>query len=399
MPDAVKQSVPPGRRRVLILIEREVGYRLSVLRGIFRYVRGAEHWLCQGSDASEHAMRIIRDWRPDGVIGALWNRSFARRLLSEKIPVVDIFDWHQELQCLRVKVDDEAVGEKAAAYLMDRGFRQLGFFGHAGLKFSVDRRTGFVRRAEADGVQVITAPPASGEGEVWTLQRQGTARQALLEWIPKLPKPIAVFCANDGYGAQLIEACHALDISVPDEVAALGADNDELLCHLWHPPLSSIELAADRVGYRAAEVLEELMRGTYSGAQRIVLPPGEIVERQSTNVLNIADPDIAAAIRYIHDNAQHPIRIEDVANHVAMTTRTLQRRFQQTVGRSLLQEIIRVRLERGRRLLAQTDLSIPQVARRCGFASRERFWSIFSKYEGCSPHEYRRRHSGIAAGA
>jgi LacI family transcriptional regulator len=378
-------------RRVLVMIEREVGYRLSVLRGIFRYAREGESWICQGCDANPRAVTAVRDWKPDGVIVALYDRQLGKSLVRYKsLPVVDVFDWHRQFAYPRVTPDDRAVGAKAATYFIERRFTRLAFLGHPELRFSLERRDGFLETAAASGVPVIVAPATCGSGEIWATSRRTAPHQALLNWVSSLPKPVAVFCASDGWGAQLIEACHTLKISVPDDVAVLGADNDELLCQLGQPPMSSVDLCAERVGYRAARMLDALMNGDNAGPTRVALPPGEVVERQSTNVLCVNDPDIATALRFIHANAHRTLRIDDLCEHVVVPRRTLQRRFREAVGHGIMQEIMRCRLDRARRLLSETDLPIPEVARRSGFSSRERFWSIFHKREKCPPLEFRR---------
>jgi LacI family transcriptional regulator len=189
----------------------------------------------------------------------------------------------------------------------------------------------------------------------------------------------------------LSEACHAVGLEIPDQIAVLGVDNDELLCTLSRPPLSSVDIAADRVGYQAAEMLDRLMAGQSDAAVDVLLPPGEVVERQSTNVLQVADADIAMALRFIRNNAHRPLHIDDVTHHVVMPRRTLQRRFREAIGHSFSQEVERCRLELAKRLLAETDLPVPQVARRCGYRDRERLWGAFRRLAGSSPFEYRRQ--------
>ena len=375
-------------RKVLLLIERDVGYRHAVLKGIFEYLRQREGWSCEAGNVSPDGLRILRVWKPDGIIAALWNRPIAEALFRSGLPMVDVFNWHSDIACARVSVDDDAVGAMAARFLIDSGFRRLGLVQSHHLQFAMERRQGFTRVAIAEGIPVDLAPPISGNSEVWGAGKQITERNLLVRWIDRLPKPIAIFAMSDAGAVQVIEACRMLNVNVPDQVSVLGCDNDELLCHLRHPPISSIELGEQRVGYRAAVLLDDLMAGNRRDLQ-VRLPPVGIIERTSTNRMLLEDADITAALKYIAEHAHQGIHVEDIVAHVIVPRRTLQRRFCALVGHSLQQEIMRARLKRGCHLLTETDLTVPQVAQRCGFAGRERFWSAFRKEMKISPLEYR----------
>ncbi len=374
-------------RKVLLLIERDVGYHHAVLNGIFEYLRQREGWSCEAGNVSTDGLRILRGWKPDGVIAALWNRPIAEALLRSGLPMVDVFNWHSDIACPRVSVDDNAVGAMAAQFLIDSGFRRLGLLRSAQLQFTIERHQGFARVADAEGIPLDLAPPIRGNSEVWGGGQIGE-RSTLVRWIDRLSKPIGIFAMSDAGAVQVIEACRMLNVNVPDQVSVLGCDNDELLCHLRHPLISSIELGAQRVGHRAATLLDELMAGHRPDQQVRVMPVG-VIERTSTNRMLVADSDIAAALKYIAQHAHEPIRIGDIVEHVIMPRRTLQRRFRSLVGRSLQQEVTRARLQCACHLLTETDMNVPQVAERCGFASRERFWSAFRKGMKTSPLEYR----------
>lgn len=379
------------QRRVLLLIERQVGFRLSVLEGIFRYTRNLEHWICHGADLTEGAIDALRAVKPDGIIAGLWDLPVARKLVKRHPLVIDVFDWHPTLEVPRVALDNLAIGRMAAGYFLDKGYRQLAFLGHQTHAFSVERRIGFEATAAEAGVPVHIAPESCSMGDVWVARGEPPNGAAVSRWVRSLPKPIAVFCASDGWGVRLTDACHALDVDVPGAISVLGVDNDALLCQLSSPPLSSVRTSAERVGYAAAQMLDQMMEGRYSGPPQVLFPPTDIVERQSTDVLQIGDPDLAMALRFIADHAHQRISLDAIAAHVIVPKRTLQRRFKQALGRSIHQELTRCRLERAKRLLGDSDLSIPQIARRCGLGSRERLSRVFRSHVKQSPIEYRRQ--------
>ena len=246
--------MPP--KRVLLLIERHVGYRLSVLRGIFQYARKSGHWIIQGSELRPETSEMLRRLRPqpDGIIGGFWHQDLARELSKLDLPIVDIFDWQYDPPLTRVMLDNFALGEMAANYFLSCGFREVAFLGHPTLRFSVERRRGFESAMAANNVIVRVAPPRCSEGDVWPTAHHTARRGPLMRWVRELPKPIAVFCASDGWATQITDVCHLLNLEVPDQIAVLGVDNDELLCPLSRPPLSSIDTAAERIGFQARRV-------------------------------------------------------------------------------------------------------------------------------------------------
>jgi len=322
------------------------------------------------------------------VIAAMWHRPTSEALLRVALPVVDVFNWHADMNCARVGIDDDAVGAMAARFLIEKGFRRLGLLRSVQLQFAVERAQGFTRVAAELGVPVELAPSIRGNSEVWCAGEQISERSTLARWIERLPKPIGVFAMSDAGAVQVIEACRVLNVSVPEQVVVLGCDNDELLCHMRSPAISSIELGAQRVGYQAALLLDDLMAGRHAGPQ-VRIPPVGIIERNSTNRMLVEDADIAEALNYITEHAHERICIDDIARHVIIPRRTLQRRFRGVIGHSLIQEITRARIKRACHLLTTGDLPIPQVARLCGFAGRERFWSAFKKQMKVSPLDYR----------
>ena len=208
-------------------------------------------------------------------------------------------------------------------------------------------------------------------------------------WLADLPKPVGIMACNDDRGREVLEACRAAEVRIPEEAAVIGVDNDELLCELSDPPLSSVTLGAERAGFEAAALLDQLMAGRRKRAGQIVARALGVVARRSTEVVLHDDQEIAAALRFIHDNAGQPIRVYDVVASLGDARRTLEIRFQQVLGRSIHEEIRRARLERAKRLLLETDLPLPKVAKASGFGSPSYLAVVFQKDVGQSPMKYR----------
>jgi LacI family transcriptional regulator len=213
-----------------------------------------------------------------------------------------------------------------------------------------------------------------------------------VKWVAQLPKGTAVLAANDRYAWHAVDACRVAGLRVPDDVAVLGVDNDQLIVNLVRPALSSMELPGFRIGIEAARLLAELMDGAKQPAKPRLFAPTGIVSRASTDILAIEDASVVEAVRFIRHNASRPISVDDVVEAVALSRRNLERRFRSMRGRSILEEIRQAHLERAKQLLRETTLEMPAVARECGMSSAVRFSTMFHAAEGMPPTAFRRLH-------
>jgi LacI family transcriptional regulator len=213
---------------------------------------------------------------------------------------------------------------------------------------------------------------------------------AMGAWLASLPKPVAVFAANDLWGFELVQAARELRLHVPDDVALLGVDNEELLCEIAHPPLSSIRMGAEQIGHAAVSLLERLLLRQRIPKDIARVPPLEVVTRQSSDVLAVEDPDVAAALRHIRQHALRGLNVKELLNEVPLNRRTLERRFVSVLGHTPLEEIRRIRIERAKVLL-QTDLPMYEVASRSGFGTAEYLATSLRQATGSTPTAYRRQ--------
>lgn len=211
-------------------------------------------------------------------------------------------------------------------------------------------------------------------------------------WLMSLPRPIAIFASNDVPARELAEICRLVGLHVPEDVALLGVDDDKLECGLAFPPLSSVAIPSERVGFEAAQMLSRLMSGHRVACDRITLPPESIVVRQSSDIVAVEDPDVGRALRYIRQHATKQIGVEDVLREVAVSRRKFERDFQRIIHRTIFAEIRRIRIEKTQRLLATTDLSMPAIAAQSGFEGARRLAVIFGQTTGMTPTEYRSRY-------
>ena len=217
-------------------------------------------------------------------------------------------------------------------------------------------------------------------------------RRKITDWLKKLPKPLALMAADDDLGRDIIAVCKAAGISVPEQVAVLGVDNDQFVCDLCTPSLSSIALNTERAGYETAELLERLMSGQEEMAnQQIIVQPTRVVTRHSTDITVIEDPDIARAVNFIMNNSTVNINVNDVTNSVSMSRRNLERRFLAVMGRTVLSEIKRVRVQAIKNMLEETNLKVIKVATMLGFKSTGHLSKYFKRETGMTTKQYRNK--------
>ncbi len=382
-----------GRYRVALLIESSRAYGRGLLRGIARYARTHGPWSLfhQERKIGDDAPNWLQKWSGDGIIARIENPRLLGTLREMKLPCVDLRGLHEVAGIPILHTDDREVTRLAIEHLRDRGFGHLGYCGFEGTDYSAIRR-GFFQQAlrEAGLEPSIYEGPRPPRGDTTAIEAEGLLYEDdVAAWVKSLRKPAGVMACNDIRAVQLLSACRDHGLAVPDEVAVIGVDNDELLCELCDPPLSSVEPDTEKIGYEAAAVLERMMRGQVPAAEKTFIQPRGVVTRLSTDVLAMEDRQIAAALRFIRENACKPIGIEDVLRQVPISRSTLERRFQAILGRSPKEEVLRVRLGRVKQLLRDTNYTLPKIAGLAGFTHHEYMSALFRKKTGQTPGQFR----------
>jgi LacI family transcriptional regulator len=379
------------RFHVALIVETSLAPGREILRGIARYAREHGNWSTfhEPHGLEESAPGWLRNWKGDGIIARMQNEAIAETVAATGIPVVDVLGVMRDTGWPLVHTDDARIAEMAAEHLLDRGFRRFGFFGLAGERWSEQRRDAFVAAVSEAGCTstVYEIPRHVHHTRIWE-----EYADHLADWVGGLPRPTGIMVCSDQCGPIILEACRRSGAVVPDEVAVIGVDNDEPLCEVADPGLSSVWPDHHRVGYEAAALLDRMIRGGKAPTEPIYVPPRGVVIRPSTDVLAIEDRDMAAAVRFIRQHACSGPTIDDVAAHISMSRSALQRRFKETVGRTLHEEMLRMRLARARELLSESDLPIAIIAEKSGFRHQEYMGAVFRQHLDQTPAQYRAGH-------
>jgi LacI family transcriptional regulator len=383
-----------NRPRVALLIESSRAFGRGLLMGVARYVREHGPWaiFLQERSLGDVSPGWLQNWEGDGVIARIENRPMAKAIRKLGLPVVDLRFLLPHLHLPSVRTDDEAIARLAAEHLVERGFRHFAFCGFNGADYSDIRRDRFARRIAAAGFPCHIFAERDQLREATTLEYEeyGLKYEDQVElWLKGLAKPVGLMACNDIRGQQVLTACRAVGLAVPDEVAVIGVDNDDVLCELSDPPLSSIVPNSERIGYEAAALLDRMMAGKKPPPAPVIVPPAGIVTRRSTEVLAMDDRHIASAVRFIREHACEGINVSDVLRAVPLSRSALERRFAATLGHSPKEEILRVRLNRAKQLLAETDFPLSLVAEKIGLEHAEYLNVIFKKKTGITPGRFR----------
>ncbi len=359
----------------------------AVARGIIAYAKAKGGWSLRGSGGGLRPLRLSGRDTCDALIVRIENEMDANRYARLGIPVVDIAGAHRRNQIHRVQNDDFATGKRAGEHLLRLGARSFAFCGVTDVYWSQQRGLGF---AEAVGEPVAALPRFERKLTWW---QQTSPSSALQSWLRQLPPATALFCCNDLAGVKALTHCLDVGLQIPKDITLLGVDDEELLCNLCNPTLSSIRLDCTTIGYQAAALIDELLNHkgprSFEEQQTVIIVPQEVSERESTTILFESDPIVAKAIEFITSNLHYPIGVEDVVGACAVSRRNLEVRFRKSRNITVLQEITERRLEQACKLLKQTDLTIETIASECAFPSVQRFHVLFKRTYGTTPGQWR----------
>jgi len=369
---------------VVLSVESSRASGRSLLHGISQYERSHGPWAFYWEPGGfENVARRLKSIDADGII--LRDVEGVDAVLRYRIPAIVVGHSQREVRGFtNVITDSRTTASLAAEHLIDCGFRWFAFVGYDNNPWSDERREQFVAFVEKASFRthLYSAPAELPRSE---------DQAALVDWLKTLPVPIGIMGCNDDRAQNVSEACKIAGLHVPEDVGIIGADNDELVCDLSHPPLSSVAINFERAGFESARALHEMMLNPRrSRTRNIVVEATHVVPRQSTDILFIEDMAVSRAVRFIRQNARHHITVPDVAKAAGLSRRVLEKRFRAVVGRSVLAEVRRVRVEQISRMLIETNHSISEIAFATGFPGVEHFARYFRQEKRMTPLTYRK---------
>jgi len=387
-----------GMPQVALLLETSTEYGRGLLLGIVRYSRLHGPWsLYVAPGHLEQPLPKAKSWSGTGIIARIRSPRMAELIQATGLPfVASSLDESRSPaegdKFGEIRTNSAAIARLAAAHLVERGLRHFAFCGFVGCAWSARREETFSRFLTDQGFDCHThrIELSNWMQQPNWIENWEHEQPVLVDWLKSLPKPVGLMACNDICGREVLQACAVAGLRVPDDVAVVGVDNDEMMCELSNPPLSSVALDLEKAGYEAARLLDGLMSGHWSEERVVWVEPTYVVARQSSDVIAQDDASVAFALRFIKNNAAQPIGVQDVVEQVGLSRRTLERRFARAVGHSILSEITQCRLERAKRLLLETDLPSFRVAAASGFGSVKSFNRVFRRAVGVAPKDFRR---------
>ncbi|AKD54400.1 AraC family transcriptional regulator [Spirosoma radiotolerans] len=384
--------------KIILLIDFAEDYSKSLLKGITKYSREHGPWIfCRMPLFHRETMGIdgilnwALEWEADGIIGQLYNDENIGKIVQAGIPLIAQDFKERFTEIPNITGAHHETGAIAADYFLKKGFKNFAFYGFSDIVWSRERAEGFEESISRAGYEVHyfenRNAARANESELWYYKPS-----SLSQWLLSLPRPVAIMACDDRLGQHITEACRHSGIRIPEEVAVLGVDNDEMICELSDPPLSSIAQDAEKGGYDAARLLDRMIRKETASFYDIIVKPTQVITRQSTDIYATHDDFIAASLKYIHQNIDKNLQVDALVKQVPLSRRSLEMRFQHEIGYPIYKYIQNLRIEKFSKKLLETDLTVFEIALELGLNDSKNIARQFRQVKGCTPLEYRNRY-------
>jgi LacI family transcriptional regulator len=381
--------------KIILLSDLSEEYNKNILKGITRYSKDHGPWtFCKMPTYYRETIGIdgilkwAKEWEADGIIGQFYNDEEVEKITQANIPVIAQDFKERFTKIPNITGAYKETGRLGAEYFLKKGFKNFAFYGFGNIVWSRERADGFEQRIQESGFNVHyyehNNPTAA---DLWYYKPS-----ALSEWLKSLPKPIALMTCDDNQGHHVAEAAKHAGIRIPDEVAVLGVDNDEMVCELSDTPLSSIELDAEKGGYEAARLMEQMVEEKTCYGPDVIVKATQVVTRHSTDIFASKDKYIVNALKYIHGNLDKNLKVDQVLREVPLSRRSLEKRFMLTTGYPVYEYIYNQRIEKFTQKLLETDMTIFEIALDLGLSDSKNIARQFKQVKGLTPMEYRKRH-------
>ncbi|HBO42697.1 MAG TPA: hypothetical protein DD670_01915 [Planctomycetaceae bacterium] len=378
-------------RQIALAFPMAPGHNQQLFEGIAEYARKKANWLLSaGPETFSMSISELHGWRGDGVIALINTKRQEAQAAALGVPVVDISAAMLATRFPRVTNDHRVIGRIAAEHLLSRGLWRFAYYGVRGVWYSQERGHGFIDRLKQEDCEVHQWQARSsirrGVGwHDWIRELEG--------WLARIEPPLGVFAVHDNRARMLMDVCRQMGLHVPHDVAVVGVNNDPLTCEFGQPTLTSIDRNSQLCGYKAASLLDELMSTRHAAPENLIIPPGALIARESTDLLAVDDPDLNMAVHFMRSNFSKGIDISHVLANVSLSRRWLENRFKRYFGCTPHEFLCEVRVEHAKQLIiGQKHLTLAAVARECGFGSVRQLREVFHRLTRTTPREYRLIH-------
>ncbi|MCL2744318.1 MAG: XylR family transcriptional regulator [Planctomycetaceae bacterium] len=374
------------------MIESTRGYSRELIRGVAQFNREQSRWRIEYTPGSIRDLpsQWLKEWNGDGILARIETKPMLNALLRKKVPVIDLRRSFSHPDIPSIGPDDRCVIQMLFEHFRRAGFTRFAFVStvrnyHAAMDLRRDTCRELVHANKLTFSDIEIEPPDSGGDKVRMMKK-------LSGWLKRLAYRTAVIACTDDFALQVLNGCRLIERNVPNDIAVAGIGNDDCLCELALPTLTSVDLAPKKIGYNAAELLQKMMDENYVPPKTILFQPSMIVSRMSTDTIATEDVVVSEALRFIHVNVCGGVQVKDVLRHVHLSRVALENRFKKAIGHTIFQEILDVRLRKVRELLTTTDLPFKTVAFQTGFDYPEYLMRLFREKYGQTMKVFRKNH-------
>ncbi|ULB35589.1 MULTISPECIES: xylose operon transcription regulator XylR [Proteiniphilum] len=380
--------------KILILIDYSSEFSRRLLKGLIQYSKEHGPWIFYRLPAyyktlygEEGIVEWAKEWEADAII-ARWDQEGANLLATLNIPILLQNYKERSPYFSNLTGDYIGTGQMAAKFFIKRRYRNFAFYGNKGVVWSRERAEGFWKEVEKAGGNYYYFESENLNGEQWS-----KSHIQLDEWLLSLPKPVGLFACDDSFALQVSEICKINNIKIPEDISLLGVDNDELICNLSDPPISSIMTDVEKGGYEAGRLIDRFIKREITEPFDIIIRPTRFELRKSTEKYDISNEYISEIVNFIEDNFTTDINIDSFSEMVPLSRRNLEVKFKDEMGISIYQFILSCRIDYFAHLLLTTDRTLFDLALESGFNDCKNISRIFKKMKGCTPIEYRKKYS------
>ncbi len=380
-------------KRILVLIDYSSEFSRRLLKGLIQYSKDHGPWIFYRLPTyyktlygKEGIVKWAKEWKADAII-ARWDHEGTNLLATLNIPILLQNYKSRSPYFSNLTGDYVGTGEMVARFFIKRRYRNFAFYGNKGVVWSSERAEGFRREVEKAGGNYYYFESENMNGEEWS-----NHYIELDEWLLSLPKPVGIFACDDSFALRISQFCTLNNIRIPEEISLLGVDNDELICHLSDPPISSIVTDVEKGGYEAGRLIDRMISGEIKEPFNIIIQPTRFELRKSTEKYDISNEYISQIVNYIEDNFATDINIDELTELVPLSRRNLEVKFKEEMGTSIYQFLITIRIEYFAHLLLTTERTLFDLALESGFNDCKNIARIFKKMNGCTPTEYRKKY-------